>query len=336
MVDRLRIGTGGVHLTALPLPIFLMMLKLSGRRRRFESAEGLRKAIASERRGQDARPPVELHDDFEISLESIEGSDCYTLRPRSGDASEVHAIYLHGGAHVMEMSHHHWLLLADLVSRTSCTVHVPIYPLAPEHSHRDAFRVVIEVYRRLVDRIDARNVVLMGDSSGGGLALAVAQQLNELGLPQPRDLVLISPWLDVTVSHPEIESLECNDPWLAIPGLVEAGRMWAGGDDTAHPRLSPLNGSLRGLGRITVFIGGRDILICDCRRLRTRAREQGVEIQWVEEPKMIHVWPLLPIRKAALARARLADIVAARAASNVCLSESTTAMLRACNKSKPI
>jgi monoterpene epsilon-lactone hydrolase len=306
-----------------------MMLKLSGRRRRFESVEGFRKAIASGRRDQDARPPVGLRDAFEISLENIEGSDCYTLRPRSGGASEVHAIYLHGGAHVAEISRHHWLLLADLVSRTSCTVHIPIYPLAPEHSHRDAFRVVIEIYRRLVDRVDARNVVLMGDSSGGGLALALAQQLNELGLPQPRDLVLISPWLDLTVSHPEIESLERNDPWLGIPGLVEAGRMWASGDDTAHPCLSPLNGSLRGLGRITVFIGGRDILICDCRRLRTRAREQNVEIQWVEEPKMIHVWPLLPIRKAAQARARLADILAMPASSYVRLGQSTTALLPA-------
>lgn len=292
----------------IPLPIFLMMLKASGRRRRFESVDGLRRAITSDRQQSDGSPPREVREKFKIHVESIEGCNCYTLSPRSG-ASAVHVMYLHGGAHVAEMSRHHWNLLADLVSRTACTVYVPIHPLAPEHSYRDAFKVVIEVYRRLVGRIEARNVILMGDSSGGGLALAVAQQLNQLVLPHPRDIVLISPWLDLALSHPEIEKLEQRDPWLAVRGLVEAGRMWAAGDDLAHPSLSPINGPLHGLGRITIFIGGRDIFIADCRKLRARAESEGVEVHWVEEPKMIHVWPLLPIRKAESARIIISNIL---------------------------
>lgn len=295
-------------MTTLPLPVFLMLLKASGRRRRFESIEGLRRAIAADRRQADADPPRRLRDRFRISVASIGGRECYTMSPRS-DASAVHAMYLHGGAHVAEMSRHHWQLLGDLVSRTACTLHVPIYPLAPEHSHRDALKVVIEAYRRLVERVDPCNVVLAGDSSGGGLALAMAQQLRPLGLPQPRDIVLISPWLDLTVSHPQIKLLERRDPWLASRGLAEAGRLWAAGDDPAHPHLSPIHGCLRGLGRVTVFIGGRDIFIADCRKLRARAEREGVEIEWVEEPEMIHVWPLLPLTAAEGARARIAQIL---------------------------
>lgn len=265
-------------------------------------------AIAADRRESDASPPTALEEKFKISLEHVNGWDCYILSPRS-NVSVVHAMYLHGGAHVAEMSSHHWQLLADLVRRTGCTVHVPIYPLAPEHSYRDAFQVVSAAYGRLVARNEPCNVVLMGDSSGGGLALALAQQLNSLGLAQPRDIVLISPWLDLTVSHPEIDKLEQHDPWLAAKGLVEAGRMWAAGDDTAQPSLSPINGSLHGLGRLTVFIGGRDIFMADCRRLRELAEKEGAEMHWVEEPEMIHVWPLLPLRKAAIARARIAKIL---------------------------
>lgn len=285
-----------------------MMLKASGRRRRFESAEGLRVAIAADRQECDAGPPAALQKKFKISLEQISGWDCYILSPRS-NVSLVHAMYLHGGAHVAEMSRHHWQLLADLVNRTGCTVHVPIYPLAPEHSYRDAFPVVSEAYGRLVGRNEPCNVVLMGDSSGGGLALAMAQQLNSMGLAQPRDIVLISPWLDLTVSHPQIGKLERRDPWLAAEGLAEAGRMWAAGDDMAQPPLTPINGSLRGLGRLTVFIGGRDIFMADCRRLRELAEKEDVEMHWVEEPDMIHVWPLLPLRKAAIARAKIAEIL---------------------------
>lgn len=298
-------------MTTFPLPIFLLILKLGGRRRRFETVEGLRRAIAVERRESNACPPSELHEKFAISVERIEGCDCYTMGPRS-NASEVNAMYLHGGAHIAEMSRHHWLLLAEMVSRTSCTVHVPIYPLAPEHSHRDAFKMVIEAYRRLADHVDPRNMVLMGDSSGGGFALAVAQQLKQFGLPQPRDIILISPWLDLTVSNPEIPRLERRDPWLAAKGLAEAGRMWAAGDDIAQPSLSPINGPLQGLGRITIFIGGRDLLFAECRELRARAQKEAVEIQWIEDPKMIHVWPLLPIKAAISARKRISNILASR------------------------
>lgn len=292
----------------IPFPLFLLMLKASRRRRRFESIEGLHEAIEVERREADASPPQALRERLKIDLERIEGCDCYTMGPRSGGAAS-HVLYLHGGAHVAEMSRHHWQLLADLVVRTGCTFHVPIYPLAPESSYRDGFKVVIEVYRRLVDRLGATNIVLMGDSSGGGLALAVAQQLSRHGLPQPKEMVLISPWLDLSLSHPEINELEQRDPWLAVKGLLEAGRMWASGEDITHPMLSPVNGALQGLNPITIFIGGRDLLAPDCRKLRARAGMEGVEVKWIEEPEMIHVWPLLPIRKAKRARARMAMIL---------------------------
>lgn len=296
----------------IPFPFFLLMLKASRRRRRFESIEGLHKAIEVERREADASPPPAVRERFKIDLERIERCDCYTMGPQSGGTA-VHVLYLHGGAHVAEMSHHHWKLLADLVARTACTFHVPIYPLAPESSYRDAFKVVVEVYRRLFDHGGAPSVVLMGDSSGGGLALAVAQQLSQHGLPQPKEIVLISPWLDLSLSHPEIEELERRDPWLAKKGLVEAGRMWASGDDITQPMLSPVNGALRGLSPITIFIGGRDLLDADCRKLRVRAEQEGVEVRWIEEPAMIHVWPLLPIRQAESARAKMAMILRDRA-----------------------
>jgi len=209
----------------LPWPLFLALLKLLGRRRRFESVEGLRAAVAQDRKTASAEPPASVRKRCAIGKRQVDGHDCYTLAPLSG-AGAVQLLYLHGGAHVAEISPFHWRLMAELVETTGCMAHVPIFPLAPEHTYRPAYAMVNEVYRALAAAHDARQLVLMGDSAGGGLALALAQGFAELGLPQPRDIVLISPWLDLTVSNPAIPPLEADDPWLARPGLAQAGRWW--------------------------------------------------------------------------------------------------------------
>lgn len=295
----------------LPWPLFLALLKLTGRRRRFESTEGLRAAVARDRKTASAEPPASVCKRCAISKRQVNGHDCYTLAPLSGGGS-AQLLYLHGGAHVAEVSPFHWRLMAELVETTGCTAHVPVFPLAPEHTYRPAYAMVNEVYRALAAAHDPSQLVLMGDSAGGGLALALAQGFAALGLPQPRDIVLISPWLDLTVSNPAIPALEADDPWLARPGLAEAGRWWAGDEDPALPHLSPLHGALQGLGRLTVFIGTRDLLLADCRALRDRAAAQGVHVEMHEAAGMVHVWPLLPVKQATAARAAIAQIARGR------------------------
>lgn len=295
----------------MPWPLFLLLLKLLGRRRRFESIEGLRAAVERDRKTASAEPPASVRKRCAIGRRHVGGHDCCTLAPLSG-AGPVQLLYLHGGAHVAEISPFHWRLLAEFAETTGCVAHVPIFPLAPEHTYRPAYAMVNEIYRGLAAAHDPRQLVLMGDSAGGGLALALAQGFAALGLPQPRDIVLISPWLDLTVSNPAIPALEADDPWLARPGLEEAGRWWAGGEDPGLPHLSPVHGPLQGLGRLTVFIGTRDLLLADCRALRDRAAAQGVHVEMYEAPGMVHVWPLLPVRQAMAARAAIAGIVRGR------------------------
>ncbi|MET3375036.1 acetyl esterase/lipase [Variovorax boronicumulans] len=295
----------------LPWPLFLALLKLLGRRRRFESAEGLRAAVAHDRKTARAEPPAAVRKRCTISQRQVNGHACYTLAPLSS-AGTTQLLYLHGGAHVAEISPFHWRLVAELVETTGCVAHVPIFPLAPEHTYRPACAMVNEVYRTLAAAHDPRQLVLMGDSAGGGLALALAQGFAALGLPQPRDIVLVSPWLDLTVTNAAIPALEAVDPWLARPGLAAAGRWWAGDEDPGLPHLSPLHGPLQGLGRLTVFIGTRDLLLADCRALRARAAAQGVPVEWHEAEGMVHVWPLLPVKQAMAARATIAGIVRGR------------------------
>ncbi|MEU9836099.1 alpha/beta hydrolase fold domain-containing protein [Streptosporangium sp. NPDC048047] len=135
-------------------------------------------------------------------------------------------------------------------------------------------------------------LTVMGDSAGGNLALSLVMQARQAGLPQPARLVLVSPCVDVSCDDPAMAKLERDDPILAPEGVREAGRLYAGGLDPRDPVVSPLYGSLRGLAPIAVFTGTLDILNVDAHRLKDRARQEGVSLEWFEYPGMMHVWPL--------------------------------------------
>ncbi|MEJ6000161.1 alpha/beta hydrolase fold domain-containing protein [Paucibacter soli] len=294
----------------LPLPLLLLLLRLSGRRRRYESVEGLRRAHAQDRRRRDVAPPASLRRHVALSERLVAGRPCYTLAPRAGQApSATRLLYLHGGAFVSQIVPQHWQLVAELVRASGCTASVPLYPLAPEHAHGAAFAMLEALYRELAAAPGP--LVLMGDSAGAGLALALVQGLAEAGVPAPRELVMLSPWLDLSLASARRTAGTMTDPWLALPGMAEAARWWAGGSDPAAPRLSPLHGRLQGIGRLSLYIGQRDLLLGEARALRDRAAAEGVAIEYHEAPRMPHVWPLLPLREAAPVRQRLAQLLRA-------------------------
>jgi acetyl esterase/lipase len=138
----------------------------------------------------------------------------------------------------------------------------------------------------------------MGDSSGGGISLALSQRLREDGQPQPGHVILLSPWLDATLSNPDIPAIDKIDPFLGVEGLKYGGEVYARDVDPRSYLVSPVYGNLKGLAPITLFIGTRDILWPDCRRLRDRAREEGVALDYREYDGMVHDWMLGPLPEA--------------------------------------
>ena len=138
--------------------------------------------------------------------------------------------------------------------------------------------------------------------------------MGEIGLPQPGRLILISPWLDLTVSNPDLPALEPSDPWLTIVGSVEAGKVWAGGDDPTGPRLSPLNGTLTGLAPIDVYVGTRELCHPDVLLLEERATRAGAELRLTVCDGAVHVYPLVPAPEGRAAARRIVRTVARGAA----------------------
>ncbi len=277
------------------------------RRRPWTTAERGRRKLAAPKR--EVPPPRRLTRRHDVSQRTVEGFPCWTVRP-PGPAIGA-AVYLHGGAYLAGISPQHWTLIGRLAD-AGVRVEVPLYGLAPQHTHREAYPFVRAVYRELVRDAPSGRVVLVGDSAGGGLALGLAQDLLTAGERRPDRLVLLSPWLDLTLGHPQIPVYERYDPWLAKPGLVEAGLAWAGGDDPTAPRLSPGNGPLAGLPPTSVFIGTREIAFPDAADFAAAASDEGVQIDLTVVDGAVHVYPLVPTPEGAAGTRAVIRAVAGR------------------------
>jgi acetyl esterase/lipase len=211
----------------------------------------------------------------------------------SGDAV---VLYLHGGGYVSGLDRFHWRYAARLAAHLGLRVVLPDYPLTPTHTWRDSLPPLVHLFERLAIE-SPQGVVLMGDSAGGGLAVALAQQVAGRSGPQPTHLVTFAPWVDLTGETPGTRDAAASDPWLTFSKLKLYGTWWGDGDPHA-PEGSPLFGEMAGLPPVLVLTGTRDLLAPQSQALVTRARNAGVRVSFVEEPGLLHVYPLLPIPEA--------------------------------------
>lgn len=276
----------------------------------FTSPEGLHRWIAWARQREDHRPPPRLFARLDVSTSDVAGFPVHEVRPKQVE-SRLRLLYLHGGAYVFQISRYHWSLIAELAERLEAAVTVPVYPLAPEHDFHAMFGMTMEVYRGLLNEVPPEDIVFVGDSAGGNMAVVMTMLASKVGLPSPAAHVLISPGLDMSLANPEIHEFAKLDPWLAIPGGLEALRLYAPGFDRMDWRISPVYGDLSVLPKTLLLTSTRDILHPDCLVFERKAREAGAEVELFVEPGMIHVWPLIDIPEARRARDRIVSFLGA-------------------------
>ncbi len=130
----------------------------------------------------------------------------------------------------------------------------------------------------------------MGDSAGGGLALALEEKIGEEKLQMPAKTILISPWLDVRLTNPQINEVQKNDKQLNKETLKLAGIAYAGEDGINSYLVNPIEGDLSKLKNITILTGTYDILNPDVHVLKERAEKVGVFIDVKEFEKANHIW----------------------------------------------
>jgi len=244
----------------------------------------------------------------DVTESVADGVLSYRLAPQRGTDRCV--VYLHGGAYIGQIGAPQWAFVLDLVRTTGATCVVPIYELAPSGTATQTVSEAAEVVAAAVDEHGPADVVVMGDSAGAGLAVAATRQLRDAGRAMPARLVLLSPWLDVTMSHPDQAAIERRDIMLRRDYLADAGRAYAGHLAADDWRASPLTGDVSGLPPMHVFTGTHDILVTDSRRFVEKVNAAGGEIEYVEAPEMQHVYTIFPLlAESRAARRRIRELL---------------------------
>jgi len=221
--------------------------------------------------------------------------------------SPKHVIYLPGGAYLLEATPAHRQFAEKLVKISGLSITLINYPKSPEHTYRTTHQLVEESYHHLLAKYPDQEFCLLGDSAGGGLALAFLQSLrDQMTVPLPGKTVLISPWLDLSLSHPDIPAYVSRDLILPMEGLNHAASLYAGGADLRDPLLSPIYGNLKNLGDIKLIFGTEEVFYPDCRALVEKiGKVQGTQLDWEVGENLIHAWPIFPFPQS---RAAISDI----------------------------
>ncbi len=285
--------------------LFNLLLKI------IDKKKFLRKQFASGRLGyfNSPKPPRGIRRICHVREFQINNRNVFTLSPKNKKESGRHILYFHGGAYVESFIIFHWKFLARLVKETGCTITAPDYPLAPDHTYKESFAIADILYKQMVSTGHPGDLILMGDSSGGGFALSLAQKMRNEHISPAGQIILLSPWLDITLTNPYMQEVDAVEPFLGIKALQKVGKMYAGDTNTDHYLLSPINGPLEGLGKISVFIGSKDILVADARKLRSLAQSKGIEINYHEYKEMFHTWMFLNFPEAKKARQQIIDLL---------------------------
>lgn len=264
--------------------IIVSAMGLIGIKKRME-----KKMISNDFVKKPAKPSRSLQGNFDVREKEQSGRKVWTIAPKGGK-SDVIIVYLHGGAYMANITKQHWSLIEKLGHKRNSTMVVPDYPLAPEASCKETYEFIGRLYAKLKAEHPKRRIILMGDSAGGGLALGFAQRLRNENKKQPHQLILFSPWLDVTMRDPNLQLLDKDDKILSIEGLREAGQKYSGDLDLKDHRVSPIYGSLNGLCRISIYTGTKDILNADAKRCKKKMRDLQADLDYFEYPDMFHDW----------------------------------------------
>jgi acetyl esterase/lipase len=243
-------------------------------------------------KGEKPTPPPK---NLKTRYEDNENGRVFYANEESSSRNTV--FYIHGGAYFMDFTRPHWKLLEELIKEADVQVIAPAYRLVPFATYREAFDLIVPLYREYCETHPDKNLILMGDSAGGGLALALTEYFKAEGIHMPDRLILLSPWVDVSMENEKIREYESVDPFLKVTPLRDCAEQWKGGLDVHDWHVSPIYGDLKGIHNVTVFVGTDGIFYPDITKFFGMLDEDPSNELIIGE-EMNHVYPLFPIPEA--------------------------------------
>ena len=212
--------------------------------------------------------------------------------------SRYTVFYIHGGAYRYDFTSFHWQFIEKMAKETNALVIAPAYRLAPFATYKEAFDLIVPLYKKYIAEHPEKKIILMGDSSGGGLSLALTQYFKAEGTRVPDELILLSPWVDVSMENKEIPKYQPLDPMITAASAAAVAKRWSGDLDIHDPKVSPIYGDMTGLRNVTVFLGTDEVLYPDVMKMFNML-DKDVSNELIVGEGMNHVYPIYLIDEAA-------------------------------------
>ncbi|MDO5089573.1 MAG: alpha/beta hydrolase [Leptotrichiaceae bacterium] len=259
--------------------------------------KGNEKAMENPRRDTDFFNKNNFDKSFQTEEYFVDGFQVLTVK--SENSLKRHVIFLHGGGYVLRAVRSHKNIVEKIVEKYNLKVTFVDYPLAPEYTACKTHDVMMKAYSLITEKNKGDKFYFFGDSSGGGLALAFLQEARDRGVfPFPEKTVLMSPWLDITMTNHEIKDFEDKDPLLPVQGLIKAGKKYAGNTDVKSNLVSPIYGNMDNLGKIMLLFGTNEVLYPDCMKLSDIIDTAiGTTVELYIGENLCHDWILDPLKE---------------------------------------
>ena len=217
-------------------------------------------------------------------------------------------LYLHGGGYCAGDLAYAKSFSAALAVRYGVRVYTVEYRLAPEFPFPAALEDALAAYKRLIEcGYHPEDILLCGESAGGGLIYSLCLRLKELGLERPAGLIAISPWVDLTASGKSYEENAGKDISMTVEQLEFFASHYT--NDRKNPLVSPIFGDLCGMPPSLIFAGGDEIMLDDAVSLHEKLTEAGAQSELTVAPPMWHAYLMYDLNESEADFAKIGEFL---------------------------
>lgn len=254
-----------------------------------------KKIKSGELRKRLKEPPWIVPDCFNMTHIELKNFSMKLLSLKENPSQDHVILQLHGGGYMGAVRNAYYVF-AGLYNEVShgCNVLTPDYRVAPEYPYPAALEDAVASYQWLLDKgYYGEQIIVAGDSAGGGLAMALCMYLKDHHMPMPGGVVAMSPWTDLTASGESYETNYERDPLFGNTkdSLIYVND-YAGDHDKMDCYISPLFGDFRGFPPMLIQVGSLEMLLSDSVSVAAKAREQGIRVRLSIYEGMFHVFQM--------------------------------------------
>jgi acetyl esterase/lipase len=228
----------------------------------------------------------------QIDVDQLNGLHVEWLTPKNSMDGKL-LLYLHGGGYIVGGCDMHRQMVSHIARAGRIRTLLPEYRLAPEHRFPAALDDAVSTYRSLLDMgIRPEDIIIGGDSAGGGLTVGLLLTLRDAGDPLPAAAVLLSPFLDATGSGDSMQTRKDRDPLFYPEGLSFIVDQYCDPHQRRFPQISPVFADVEGLPPMLIQVGDDEILLSDSERLAEKCVAAGIDVELQIWPQMWHVFQM--------------------------------------------